>query len=313
MKRSYTVIDQEVEALKKRGLEFHDEQLAKKIFLKENHYNIVNRYEEIFINLKQQAKNMYETSTYFEELYATYQFDRNLKELILDYINRLETMVNSYIAYSFSDKYGSNDYLKRENFISKDIFDLEFDRLITKINEQKYRIFNLEKNNVKQSISKCDDIPLWILIQSFTFGMTTNFYRLMKLEDKQEVAQAFQISPYSLGTYLKILNIVRNVCAHGDVLFDIRFHQKISPRDCNYHKALLIPKENNSYIYGINDMFAVIIILKKLLDEEDFVEMFDKVEQLLNKVERKLDSISYHNLLKTMGFPKNYEKIKNIV
>ena len=88
MKR-YEVIDNQIERLKKKGLQFKDENQAKKIMLRENHYYITEGYEDIFIDLKQSTKRqeIYEEETYFEELYAIYQLDRDLKNLIFDYIN----------------------------------------------------------------------------------------------------------------------------------------------------------------------------------------------------------------------------------
>ena len=315
MKRNYKVIDDQIQKLKDKGLTFKNEEMARKIILRENYYNITEGYENVFIDLKSSSQNhqIYEEFTYFEELYATYQFDRNLKELILDYMNRLEINIKSYVAYAFSNQYGDIDYLKRENFDSNKKYDNEFNKLQTQIHEQLTRNFQNKNSGIKKFYDANHKIPLWILVQVFTFGTITNFYCLMKIEQKQEVAQAFQISPYHLGTYLKMLNIVRNICAHGDILFNIRLHYKIKARDCNYHELLAIPKVNNNYICGLNDLFSIIILLKKLLSKEDFEELFSKMEQLLKQAEQKLDHFSYCNLLVMMGFPQNYNKLKNIV
>ena len=134
----------------------------------------------------------------------------------------------------------------------------------------------------------------------------------MKIEEKQEVAQAFNISPYSLEDYLKMLNIVRNICAHGDILFNIRLNYRIKLRDCEYHKQLGIKKINSIYECGMNDLFAIMIILKKLLPIEEFDEMFIKIERLLSNLKKELDALSYENLLKVMGFPQNYDVLNSL-
>ena len=315
MKKKYEVIEEVIERLKKKGLKFKDEDNARDIILRENHYYITEGYEDIFVDLKQSTKRLeiYEEDTYFEELYAIYKLDRDLKGLIFDYINIIETNIKSYVAYAFSSAYGNNDYIKRENFRPENKYDKEFEKLKNQINTNLDRNFLNPRSDVKTYLDKNKFIPLWVLVKVFTFGNIVNFYNLMKLQEKQEVAQALKISPYSLEDYLRMLNIVRNICAHGDILFNIRLNLKIKIRDCDYHKQLGIKKVNNCYECGMNDLFAIMIILKRLLPPEEFNEMFIKIERLLGNVKKELDCLSYDNLLRVMGFPKNYDLLNSLI
>lgn len=314
MKKRYEVIEEQIERLKQKGLKFKDENKARKIILRENHFYITEGYEDVFIDLKESNKRfvVYEEDTYFEELYAIYKFDRDLKGLIFDYINMVENNVKSYVSYAFSDAYGNKDYIKRENFRPESRYDKEFEQLESQINSNLDRNFLNPKSDVKTYLDKNNFLPPWVLVKVFTFGNIVNFYFLMKIEEKQEVAQAFNISPYSLEDYLKMLNIVRNICAHGDILFNIRLNYRIKLRDCEYHKQLGIKKINSIYECGMNDLFAIMIILKKLLPIEEFDEMFIKIERLLSNLKKELDAWSYENLLKVMGFPQNYDLLNSI-
>ena len=245
-------------------------------------------------------------------MYAIYKFDRDLKGLIFDYINIIENNVKSYVAYAFSDAYGNADYIKRENFRPERRYDKEFEELKLQINSNLDRNFLNPKSDVKLYLDQNKSLPLWVLVKVFTFGNIVNFFKLMKIEDKQEVAQGFNISPYSLEDYLRMLNIVRNICAHGDILFNLRLNFKIKLRDCDYHKKLGIKKVNNSYECGMNDLFAIMIILKRLMQPEEFDEMFIKIERLLCNLKNKLDDLSYENLLRLMGFPENYDLLNSL-
>ena len=89
MQGKYNIIDKQIEDLKLNGLKLRNKELAKEIILNENYYFLTYGYEEIFQNLKK-SKSGYEDETYFEELYAIYNFDRELKNLIFDYINIVE-------------------------------------------------------------------------------------------------------------------------------------------------------------------------------------------------------------------------------
>lgn len=57
-------------------------------------------------------------------------------------------------------------------------------------------------------------------------------------------------------------------------------------------------------------MFAVILTLKKLLDQEDFIPLFLKIENRIKQVQQEIDEISFQYFLKELGFPKNYKQIK---
>jgi len=108
--------------------------------------------------------------------------------------------------------------------------------------------------------------------------------------------------------YLPLLANYRNVCAHEDLCFNNRTHKKINPT--KYHDILNIPKNTfNEYIYGINDMFSVVIIMKEMLKDDDFSLMMNEISYELDILEGKLTSINIDKVLDVMGFPVNYKDI----
>lgn len=314
MSKQYETINKQIELLKSKGLKFKNEKEAKRIILRENYYFLTTGYEDIFLNLKKTSNmaEIFEEETYFEELYAIYNLDRELKNLIFDYINMVETNIKSYIAYEYTEKYGEKDFLKRENFMDNLQIDSKFQKLKEQVDENLQRNFKDNNSEVKAFLDKNNYLPPLLFVKVFTFGNMTTLYSMMKEEDKQKVAVHLNVSPYSLEKYLKMLNIVRNICAHGDILFNLKLNITLDSKDCDYHKLFQIPIQNERYKYGINDLFAIMLILKKILSKEDFYKMFIKIENLLICVKEVLDDLSYKNLLKTMGFPQNYKLLYHI-
>ena len=307
-------IEEQIEILKNKGLIFKDEEKAKKIILRENFFNLTTEYDDIFLNLKKSNREneVYLEETYFEELYAIYKLDRNLRNLIFDYINILETNVKSYISYIFSEKYGDKDIFKIENFKEGKNTEKRLNDLQEKIDGNLKRD-KVDKSSCVQTYLKENGyLPLEVLSRIFTFGNMITFYSLMKIEERQKVAQNLNISPYSLEKYLKMLSIVRNICAHGNILFNIRFDMCLEAREYKYHSSLGIPLHNNTYKYGENDLFSVMIIFKTLISKEDFSKLFVKIEEMLDEVKQELDSASYQNLLEFMGFPSTYKKLDEL-
>ena len=69
---------------------------------------------------------------------------------------------------------------------------------------------------------------------------------------------------------------------------------------------------DDEYIYGKNDVFALIIILKQMLSHEEFSNLIEKIRHNLNNLEMNLHSIKIGKVLDGMGFPRNYYDIKNM-
>ncbi len=102
------------------------------------------------------------------------------------------------------------------------------------------------------------------------------------------------------------LTLIRNICAHDEKLYDIKTKSRIFPTD--YHEKLHI-KKNNKYQYATRDLFSIVIILKVLLEREQFNEFYDKIITYIENLKNQLVTIKIDKVLYKMGFPKNYKKL----
>ena len=110
--------------------------------------------------------------------------------------------------------------------------------------------------------------------------------------------------------YLPILANYRNLCAHEDILYENRTQKQIG--DTVYHQILDIPKQNNEYIYGKSDVFALLIIMRQLLQTEDFKNMSLELENVIQTLNYNLTSIKIEKVLNRMGFPSNWKELVTI-
>ncbi len=279
MQKIYSIIDEQIEKLKQKGLKFKNEELAKKTLLKENYYFLTEVYEEVFLKIK---SSIYEDETYFEELYAIYNFDRELKNLVLDYIALVETKVKSFVAYEYTEKYGDVSIFKKEN-LAKDLKSvLMIDRIEKQVNENICKATKFD-NKLQKALNQTYYLKPLNIVRYFMFGNIVNFYSVMKQEDMQKVAELFDESTYVLEKQLKMLNVARNICAHSGVFFNFK--------------------------YGKSSLYILMKNLKNLLDRKDFYNMYIRVVNLLIYVRDSIDELSYDNLLKMMEFPKDYKKL----
>ena len=100
------------------------------------------------------------------------------------------------------------------------------------------------------------------------------------------------------------------MCAHEDILYDHRT-QRVIP-DSHFHRLLNIPEDEDGYIYGKNDLFSLVIILKVMLSKENFNEMIDEIKHEVNVLDEVVNVVPLQTILNRIGFPNNWYDIKNI-
>ena len=160
-------------------------------------------------------------------------------------------------------------------------------------------------------LQKHNNVPLWVLTKALPLGVISKLYSLLKPEIQSKVAHEFQyVNEGTLVMMLNLLARVRNVCAHNERLYDYRF-KKGSIEDTDIHKIILLPQKNGLYKKGKNDLFAVVIALKYLLDEDVFKELIDSLEIIIDDLLNATKIIDRKQLYKYMGFPENWKDIRN--
>ncbi len=151
---------------------------------------------------------------------------------------------------------------------------------------------------------------MWVSVKVLSFGLMSELFTILKEEDKEEIAKYYDIECDALQDYLSVLANYRNLCAHEDILYNHETQKLIL--DTKYHKLLNIPKVEDDYIYGKQDIFALIIILKQVLTKDNFKMMMNEIDYEIDWLSSKLKVIDIHKVLYRMGFPDNYKEISYI-
>jgi abortive infection bacteriophage resistance protein len=247
----------------------------------------------------------------FRELYAMFNFDRQIRNILFKNLLIIENNTKSILSYTISKVYGirESDYLNPANFNRAHERSRQVNDLLKKMRRQ------IKANAGSHTATlhyqnNYGFIPFWIAVKVLSFGIVGELYLILKQDDQKVVADFFGVSVNELETYLPILSNYRNLCAHEEVLYNHRMQRRID--DTKYHSFLNIPKMDGEYIYGKDDLFALIIILKRMLRKDDFNMMLKEIEYEICLLDGKLDSISIGKVLDSMGFPVNYTEMERI-
>lgn len=304
----FKTIDEQIEILKGKGLIICDVDYAKEVLLRENYFFIMG-YRHVF--LKKDSSRKFIDGTTFEEVYSLFVFDRMFRNIIFKNILIVENNYKSILSYTLSKSYGykEKDYLNVSNFDDDKEKIRQINDLIRKIKRQ-FRVNGKQHGATSHYMDNYGYIPLWIGIKVISFGLMSEMYSILKYGDKESVANIYKVLPEELEVYLPILANYRNLCAHEDIVFD-HFTQREIP-DTKYHSILNIDKNIDGYTNGKNDIFALIIILKRLLTDVDFKMMMNEINYELDRLSGKISSIKIEDVTERMGFPLNYKDIMHI-
>jgi len=279
-------IEEQVKNLKDIGLIVDDEEYAKQILNDISYFRLIKAYS---LNLK--PKNgKYNGEITFEQIVELYLFNANLRQLIFPEIEKVEINVRCRIANYFAEKYGVLGYLDSNNFI-----DMKYHKsFLADIEEEISR--NAKAPFVRNFRENYEGgkLPIYALVEVFSFGTLSKFYKNMLNPDKKVVARSFGIGYTYFESWLESISYIRNICAHYGRLYNAKMS-----------KTPILYKEYAQAGIGNNRIFGVLLCLKHLLKEDKHWNQFvDTIELLFEKYE--------HVDIKTMGFPNNWKELLEI-
>ena len=310
--KEFKTYQEQIEILKSRGIVINNEEFALEKLQEDNYYNIINGYKDLFIDF-----NQYIQGTTFEEIYSLFEFDRNLKSILLKNILIVENILRTLIAYNFSLKYGNDNYLKIDNFETLKNSGCKKEKYQERIEQIQKLICNMQldiANNIKKKpyinhyILNYGFVPLWVLVNAISLGRLSQFYSLMDQSVRINISRKWNVKENELNQFIKNLSYFRNLCAHDERVYNATINQPIP--DTIYHYKLNLKKKDNNFIQGKSDLFSLIISLKMLLPNDKFNTMCNQIEGRMKSLEKKIFVINPQKIFDKMGFPLNWIQIK---
>ena len=307
-KKIFKTLNEQIEILENKGLVIDDKDFAEEVLLRENYF-FLNGYRHPF--MKSLDNKKYIGGTTFEEVYSLFLFDRKLRNILFKHILIIENNIKSIISYQLSRKYGykEKDYLNANNFNNTYEYKKRISDLLGKMKRQ-IKINAPQHSATKHYIENYGYIPLWVLVKVLSFGIVVELFSVLKKEDQYDIIEIYGLDLKDFVVYLSILSNYRNLCAHEDIVYENKTQKYIE--DSRYHRMLKIPMMDNEYIYGKNDLFALMIIFKSLLKDNEVKDLVEEIDAALSNLEYNLRTIPINKILDRMGFPDNWKDISMI-
>lgn len=205
----------QVAILRTRGLVIDDQAVAE-YYLKFIGYYRLSGYWRYFTDRNDGPRERFYEGTTFQKVLDLYTFDRKLRTLLLDALERIEIAFKATVSQEGCMAKGAFWLCDPANFgygthesVLKDI-----DTAIGKESSKHQHLF------IKHFYSKYSDErpPSWMIIETLSFGALSRVYNSSRGEIQAAVAAHFGVNRSVLESWMHALAFARNVCAHSSRL-----------------------------------------------------------------------------------------------
>lgn len=314
-------VEQQIALLKDRGLNIQDEKRAG-LFLRAVSFFRLTPYMRPF-QKPEDFDHGFRPGTGFRQISQLYDFDRRLRLLVIDAVERVEVAVRATISNHMGPTYGAHWYLNRNLF--KDRYDharllgsiesaqqkalqdyqREVDRIDRLTHADAARKTGLKQRRAQESYARHYALtynqptlmPGWAMLEELTIGELSHLYRgLAKDSDRKAIGQPLAVPAPLLDSWLHTLTVVRNICAHHARLWNRELGIKPEqPRQANFKWPAYLPKSSQHTRIAV-----VLVMLHHLMQQvSPHTEWHQRLTDLLNE---------YPEIPKqAMGLPDNWQ------
>jgi len=311
----------QLELLKLRGLIIHNEARAER-FLQSVSFFRLSPYMRPF-QRPEDSDHHFREGSQLGQLTRLYDFDRRLRLLTMDALERVEIASRSVISNHMGPTHGSHWY------INPQIFHPAFDhqRLLTMLSNKQTAAARdyhreceridrshasnnrkdlLKRQRAKESYARHYPVtyahpslmPGWAMLEELTLGDLSHLYKgLAKDADKKAIARRLMLPAPLMQSWLHTLTTIRNICAHHSRMWNRELGIRPElPKKANFlwPEHLFQPGQHSR-------MFSVLCILNHLMRQ---VSPHTRWGQHLYQLISEFPDVS----LKAMGFPHDWHQ-----
>jgi abortive infection bacteriophage resistance protein len=283
-------IDQQVDLLLSRGMLGDREKMTRRLAVV-SYYRLSGYWFH-----RKEPDDTFSPTTRFDVVWDQYIFDRKLRILVMDAVERIEVGLRTQFSYHHAHAHGPFGYAEDPAALPKLWGDAR-DKVLLRINDEVRRS---KERFVEHFADTYGDehktLPIWMATEVMSFGCVLSLWQASSKKVKNEVAKAFGVSDEVLRSWLWSLNEVRNVCAHHGRLWNRDIGNKPSipyaKHHPDWHHPVMI---TNLRVFGVLTVCAH--SLARLAPNSCWQR---RLVELLRK--------HPHVPIKNMGFPENWQE-----
>lgn len=300
---------EQIALLKERGVIFDDEKKSEHQLAAISYYRLSAYMFPFKKNVGGHIVDEFRYGTTWKDIYNLYVFDRNLRLLVFDAIEKIEVAVRCQIVYQLSHRYGSH---WQDN---PDIFKEPQNRVLSDGTTQTIDVFHEIQNHITEQLhnNKAEifikhyvqtydepvNPPSWMCVEVMYFNHLSRICNYLKnRSDVVGIASYFHLPPKTFNSWLHTINYVRNICAHHARLWNRDFN--IVPEKLDFSKTRVWISNPETAKRG--KLYYFMCMLNYILQTiNPGTSLTQRLKGLIAE---------YHPKISAMGFPENWEAEK---
>ena len=221
-------IEQQIEKLKRRGLLIKDENSAANYLSNISYYRL-RAYTFPFQDNKNDENDhcFIRKDICFEDIIDLYCFDRHLRALVLNALEKIEVAIRTKFVYEYSIKTSdSHWFMDKKLFYNVDKFDIIKEKITEDVNRS-------DEDFIKHYYSKYNFPalpPAWMTLETLSFGNLSKLIANLdcKSDAYKNISTVFGLpNSFILENWIYAFSVIRNYCAHHSRIWNKRFHVEI--------------------------------------------------------------------------------------
>lgn len=283
------IFEEQAEQLISRGLK-GDKNLLTNTLKNVNYYRLSG-----YLYPYKNPDDSFKPETKFEKVWSHYTFDRHLRLMVMDVIERFEISIRTKLICCIgheTEAFGYFDLCCYPNMRAG-----AYANLIKIITSEAKRS---REKFVEHFFTKYGDLhkvlPIWMAGEIVSLGCTLKIYGGISNKIKQNVAADYGVPDEVLLSWIKTVHAIRNICAHHGRLWNrtlgIKPRIPKKRRYPEWHDPVKIPQDK---IFGILTIFQYLLRI---------IAPQSKWKDRLLSLLKNYSEIS----IEDMGFPDNWKK-----
>ncbi len=283
-------IAEQISILKQRGLLFSDDAKAAHYLSNISFYRL-RAYTYPFQD-NSNPQHPFTEKVSFEQVIDLYVFDRRLRLLIFDALEKIEISLRTKIIYFFSLNYGSHWHENPGLYRDTPRFIQDISMLYKEIGRSTETFIK----HYKDKYDEPENPPAWMSLEVATLGLLSKlFSNLKKGPEKKKITAEFGLyKPEILESWMHTFAHLRNICAHHGRIWNRRLTTMPQIPTNTSHPFL-----KNSNLYP-NKLYATLCCMNYILQiispGNSFVKRLKELMKTCSLIE-----------ISDMGFPENWE------
>lgn len=279
----------QLELLRGRNLVIDDEEQAKHYLQTIGYYRLMMYAQPFRVDPENENEKNFAENTTFSQILRLYIFDRELRVLISDALERIEiafrVAISNVMSLTHKDAqwylnrnlfFDYEPQRKRKNKRKKNKNNKEGEENKDKkrstfsyesLMEEIHKHINRSKENFIKDYLKTYDSPkyppTWMIMECLSFGMVSKIYsNLKEVTCRKLIAEHFKQSHKTVKSWMRSLSLTRNICAHHGYLWNRKFENSAKDPDAPRNAK----KDEEDFPFDRNRFVMQAYIIIQLLD-----------------------------------------------